>query len=395
MWLSKLSLTNFRSYRRLEITFPCSPIIIRGDNARGKTNLLEAIYMTATTRSARASEEAELLSWPTPGGLKDPLSVTRITALVEREAGKIEIDIAMQRREVEENSLIASSAGDRVLKKIRVNGLAKRGSDVIGTVKAVMFCADDLDIISGSPSSRRRYLDMLLSQLERPYYLNLQHYNKLLPQRNRLLERIGEGKAHLSEIDYWDQELARSGSYLCLYRKKIVDALNPNLLAILKSLASGENGRIEYLPHTGGHPVSWELESIAGRLLASFRENREKEIGAGMTLYGPHRDDLIFYINGKDARAFASRGQRHSLAISLRLAEILHIKAKEGESPLILMDDIFTELDAARRGLVLQYILELGEQAIITTTEWEKAEVPSLSKAQRLELRDGQITPLN
>lgn len=392
MWLSKLNLVNFRSYRQLEIAFPRSPIILRGDNARGKTNLLEAIYMTAATRSSRASEEVELLNFESLG---DPLSVTRITSLVERDAGRVEIDIAMQRRGVEESSLIESQSGDRVLKKIKVNGLAKRASDVIGTVKAVMFCADDLDIISGSPSNRRRYLDMLLSQLERPYYLNLQRYNKILPQRNRLLERIGEGKAQLSEIEYWDQELARSGSYLALYRKKIVEALNPQLLETLKYLTSGEEGRIEYIPHIGGQPDSWELEAIAGRLLKSFKENRERETGAGMTLYGPHRDDLIFYIDGKDARAFASRGQRHSLAISLRIAEILHIKTKEGESPLNLMDDIFTELDAARRGLVLQYILELGEQAIITTTEWEKTEIPSLSKALRLELTDGQITPSN
>ena len=390
MWLSKLTLVNFRSYRHLEIAFPRSPVILRGDNARGKTNLLEAIHMTAVTRSTRASEEAELLNFES---LKDPLAVTRVDAIVEGQAGKVEIDITMQKRAADEGALITSHAGDRVLKKIRVNGLAKRASDVIGTVKAVMFCADDVDIISGSPSSRRRYLDMLLSQLERPYYVNLQHYNKLLPQRNRLLERIGEGKARLSEIEYWDQELARSGSHLALYRKNIVEALNPHVLSTMKSLTSGEEGRIEYVPHLGGQPASWEPEAIGGRLLSSFKENREREIGAGMTLYGPHRDDLIFYINGKDARAFASRGQRHSLTISLKLAEILHIEAKEGESPLILMDDIFTELDAARRGLVLQHILELGEQAIITTTEWERTEVPSLSRALRLELKNGQITP--
>lgn len=348
--------------------------------------------MTATTRSSRASEEVELINFES---VKDPLAATRITALVERESGSVEVDIAMQRRNVQDSSLIAPQSGDRVLKKIKVNGLAKRASDVIGTVKAVMFCADDLDIISGSPANRRRYLDTLLSQLELSYYLNLQRYNKILPQRNRLLERIREGKAKLSEMEYWDQELVRSGSYLTLYRKNIVEALNPHLLTTLKSLTSGEEGRIEYVPHIGGQPASWDLAAIAGTLLHSFKEYTEREIGAGMTLYGPHRDDLVFYINGKDVRAFASRGQRHSLSISLRLSEILHIKAKEGESPLILMDDIFTELDAARRTHVLQYILDLGEQAIITTTEWEKAEIPSLSKALRLELRDGKITPVN
>lgn len=392
MWLSKLSLTNFRNYNHLQLSFPRALIILKGDNAQGKTNLLEAIFMTALTKSPRAAEESELANWDSIG---DPLAVTRITALVEQEAGRIELDITMQVQMKKDLTLATSESSKRVIKKIRVNGLPKRASDVIGMIKVVMFSSDDLDIISGPPSGRRRYLDLLISQLEHAYYINLQRYNQLLPQRNRLLERIGEGKAQLSEMEYWDQEMARCGGYLTLSRKKVVEALSPHLLAILKRLTSGEEGRISYLQHTGGQPESWDLKAITKILLHSLQKNKEKEIAAGMTLYGPHRDDLAFSINVRESRAFASRGQKHTLALALRLAEVSHIKEREGEAPLILVDDIFTELDPYRRGLVLQYILELGEQSIITTTEWEKVEIPSLTRAHRFQIEKNEIIKLN
>jgi DNA replication and repair protein RecF len=366
MLLTHLSLSNFRNYRRLELDLPPGAVVFHGENAQGKTNLLEAVYLLATTRSARAGSDAELVRWEAS---EDGIGAARVVGRATRGRAEVQVEMAVMARDG-----AAPSAGPpaRSAKRLRVNGLPRRATDVIGQVLAVLFTSQDIDLLTGAPALRRRYLDITLSQVDHAYLRALQRYQRVMQQRNVLLKRIQEGKAAADQLQSWNEEMVAQGSVITVTRAAAVAALNERAAELHAGLSGGrEVLSISYVPQLaeerrGGLPDSAEQLRTIYRTAISRRQ--AKEIAAGVSLIGPHRDDLRFELDGKAAGAFGSRAQQRTVALALRLAEASFLRERSGETPVLLLDDILSELDEHRRASVVA-VVEETEQALITTAD--------------------------
>lgn len=364
MYLARLRLSNFRNYARLDFTPKAGVTLIHGQNAQGKSNLLEAIYLLATTRPARGSD-AELIRWQAAA---EGFGVARVNGEAERKAGPVTVDITVAPRE--ENGSDERRGGSRATKRLKVNGVARRASDVIGQIAAVLFTASDIDLITGPPASRRRYLDITISQTDPIYVRALQRYQRVLLQRNTLLRRIEEGKGRADELSFWDEQLVREGAQIMHTRQLTMAALEIAAREAHSSLSGGrERLTVAYAPQT---PLPDEpspaLGEIETRLRAGLRAQQRREIALGQTLVGPHRDDLQFSLDGVLVSAFGSRAQQRTAALALRLAETAFLTSADRDPPLLLLDDIFSELDETRRAAVLG-ALGGAEQVFVTTAE--------------------------
>jgi DNA replication and repair protein RecF len=324
--LTRLSLANFRNYRELDIE-------LRAGQAEGERGAVEVELALSARPSRGRTEPTE--QWPDDIGPTEGLSVS---------------------------------------KRIRLNGLPRRAADVIGAIPAVFFSTIDMDVISGAPALRRRYLDLMISQVDRPYLDALGRYTKVLSQRNALLKRIQDGVADEQELDFWDDSLAREGGVVQVARARAVSALAASAARAHRLLAvSAESLSVQYLPKIADLVSA---EDLAGAtpdegsdiLNRALRAQRQREIGAGMTLAGPHRDDLGVLVAGAAAAAFGSRAQQRSAALSLRLAESALIRERSGEQPVILLDDVLSELDKGRQGAVIDAMGEYS-QILVTTAE--------------------------
>ncbi len=370
--IARLSLTNFRNYERLELDLPPHLMVLQGDNAQGKTNLLEAIYLLATARSHRATAERELINWSAP---REGLSVARLLAQVQKRTESIRVEIALR----------AAYPGpeSHVQKRIKINGVPRRAIDLVGQVNVVLFSSQDIDLIGSAPSLRRRYLDMTNSQVNSRYLRALQRYNKVLLQRNHLLRLIGERRAEGSQLDFWDQELLEHGSYLIEQRQLMVAELNDLAQPIHYQLtAEQEKLRMTYLPSVG-------VTYFGDRL----RDVRKKEIAQGMSLVGPHRDDLAFLIGDVNMNVYGSRGQQRTIALSLKLAEARFMRSKIADEPILLLDDMLSELDAERRRQLLGSVASY-QQVLITTTDLDRFDPGFLAEAALFRVSEGRIEPL-
>ena len=387
MWVRHLSLSNVRNYSKLELDFNRGPVLLLGDNAQGKSNLLEAIMLLATTRSERAQTDGELIHWD---ALNDPQPVARLVAQVERRDGSLQVEVLIVGRPREQEGSSAEPGGRTpASKRLRVNGVARRQVDVVGQLTAVLFSTDDLELVTGAPAERRRYLDVTLSQLDPSYMRTLQRYGKVVTQRNALLRRIHDGEANADELSFWDDELAQHGAILMSQRAVAVDALAEHGREAHRRLSGGrEELQTTYLPRVDGWDGSRsgaQPEALASVLKDSLLAGRRREIGAGMTLSGPHRDDLSLKLNGVAASSFASRGQQRTAALSLRLAEARFLADGKGDPPVVLLDDVLSELDEGRRRSVLES-LEEWDQLIITSTDADRfgEGLPSSTSAFRV-----------
>ncbi len=381
MFITHLSLTNFRNYRRLELDIPPHVVVLQGSNAQGKTNLLEAFYLLATTRSPRATAERELINWAN----EEELPVARLCAEFQKASGEVQIEITLRGQPGEVTEGLAS-----VQKRIRVNGIVRRAIDLIGQVNVVMFSAHDIDLIGGSPALRRRYLDITNSQVDSRYLRSLQRYNKVLLRRNHLLRLIQDHRAAPDELSFWDSEMVEAGSYLIAQRQEMVAALNDLTKAIHFRL-TGDQERLEmvYVGSVG----KGDLLQLQDALRDALGAAKEKEIAQGMSLVGPHRDDLRFMINGVDIGVYGSRGQQRTVALSLRLAEAKFMLEKSGETPILLLDDVLSELDEMRRRHLLGSTASY-QQVIITTTDLDRFEPEFLAQAAKFRVQQGRIEPL-
>lgn len=405
MHIAHLKLTNFRNYPHLDIDLPASKIILEGDNAQGKTNFLEAIFFLATTRSPRASNERELIGW---GGGDEFFPGAQLTARVQRADGilHLEIILSAERPVSQEPSAsnhvqagvedYLSSGVAAIKKRVRLNGLPRRAADVVGQVKVVMFSAPDIDLVAGAPSLRRRYLDITLCQIDNRYLRSLQRYQKIVLQRNHLLRRIGEGKAQIQELAFWDRELVEYGTYIILRRYELLTSLNPLAREIHCNLTAGcENLEIKYLPSVEGEWLKAAAQSLV--LGRNFQDNltvkQGREIAQGVSLVGPHRDDLQFIASGVDMGVFGSRGQQRAIVQSLKLAEASLIMDRVGEAPILILDDVLSELDSHRQQQLLQAI-DPYPQVFITTTGPEFIPVSFLKRSVRFRVKQGAIYPL-
>jgi DNA replication and repair protein RecF len=299
LYVSKLQLRNFRNYQELDLSPGPRPLLFIGENAQGKSNLLEAVYMLATARSVRASADIEMIGWE---GEKEPQPVARVAGAVERSAGAVLLEAV-----IVGPALSLSGQSTRAGKRFRVNGIPRRAIDLIGNLRAVLFTAEDMAIVTGSPSDRRRYLDLSITQLDRRYYAASQRYARILQQRNAGLKRVKEGLASVDELAFWDDSLAREGAVIVSFRFRHaarLSALAKTAHADLSGEAS-EHLEVRYEPRLEGDwrdltPAS-SLPDVESVLHASLRVLHRREVAAGMSLAGPHRDELAINLNGVPA----------------------------------------------------------------------------------------------
>ncbi|MEI7925474.1 MAG: DNA replication and repair protein RecF [Chloroflexota bacterium] len=390
MHLAHLALTDVRSFRHLAIDLAPGIYVIAGENAAGKTNLLESVAMLATTKGVRSGPDLDLISWQAV--VEDPLPAARLEADVETAAGKRSLEVA-----VIAQVAVAGVPPTRAGKRFRVNGVARRATDLIGQLRVVMFAADDLAIIDGPPVNRRRYLDLTISQLDPAYLRALQRYARVLEQRNSLLRRLQErGGRGLDQLDFWDDELAAAGALILARRAESVRALARDAADRYAELAATteETLEIRYLP---GVPASVQEalreHDLQTHLRAALEAGRVEDVRRGMSRIGPHRDDLSFLISGHPAGMTSSRGQQRSAALALRLAEVALSTRRTGDPPVLLLDDILSELDPRRRERILHVAYGV-DQVLITTPDEDRPSREELPGALRMRLFEGALTPI-
>ena len=404
MRIEHLSLTNFRNYARLELDFSGHTTLLQGDNAQGKTNLLEAIYYLATTRSPYAGTEHELVNWLAED---QDLPHARLVAQVRKGDSSLRIEITLVRTQ----SSQANSPSYR--KHIKVNGVNKRALDLVGRVNVVLFLPEDIDLVAGSPSGRRRYLDATLCQIDPRYCRTLQKYNRVLTQRNHLLRTLREREGDRDQLLFWDRSLVENGAYLVARRQDVISELDRLVQAIhLELTGQKERLRLRYEPsfdpsrpppsdyqlslelqlpsESGIHQPETSLSQVAEAFRAQLHEIRRREILQGMTLIGPQRDDLRFLVGGIDLNIYGSRGQQRTAALALKLAEVELIGQEVGEQPILLLDDVMSELDDARRGYLMR-MMDGAQQAILTTTDLKAYSTEFLAEVTLLRVKEGRI----
>lgn len=358
--LSTLSLESFRNYDDLGLDLGPGLNIVEGPNAQGKTNLLEAIYLLSTTRLLRGQRDSE--------AIKEGSTRARVSALTADTDSKIEV--------VLERGL---------KKKVQLNGLGlPRAADIMGRLPAVCISAVDMEIVRGEPADRRMFLDLDLSGLYPSYLRHFAAYKRALEQRNALLKDARERPVSSSAFEPWEVHLAEHGVAIRKFRMDYVGQLSE--VAQLRHFTMGEGERLTMT-------YSLKDEGLdADSLLDELQRSRSHDIVRGSTGTGPHRDDLSIMIDGKEARLFGSQGQQRTSVVSIKLASLDVLTQQLGAPPLLLMDDIFSDLDLRRRSLLVEIVIEHAGQALLTCTEAESAGERILSLAQRYSVRSGTVT---
>ncbi len=345
-FLGRLSILDLRSYATLEAAFGAGPQLIVGPNAAGKTTLLEAIVLLAWGRSHRTSTDAELVRW------------SRDLARVEGEVGRETIEVA----------LVRPNPAGGARKRIRVNGVARRATGLSGILRIVVFAPEEMLLVVGSPGLRRAAIDQLASQRSATYAHELATYTRTLQQRNSLLRAIREEQASRDELRFWDASFLDSGSAVVAERLRLLDDVAAPLAAAHAEIAPDEAAAarlsIGYVTNAPALPGESPRDALARRL----GETAEKEIWNGSTLIGPHRDDVVFGLDGRDLAGFASRGQQRTAILAFKLAELDLLTAQDGRPPLLLLDDVFSELDPDRRAHLVRRIAALPQSFVTTTT---------------------------
>jgi len=359
VYLASLQLTGFRNYSELNARFSPGLNVIFGDNAQGKTNLLEAIAFLATGKSHRTSRDQELI--------QEGSSSLTARAAVERKTGEMVLELTL---------------GHDSRKQLKINGIAeKKIARLVGNLAAVFFSPDDLQLLKGSPSGRRRFLDIELSQISQTYLYHLLTYNRALAQRNTLLKQDPVDPALLS---IYDEQLLQSGAQLVVRRAEAVRRLSVLAAQYHALLSEGkEILRLEYQSQGAEPEQAPALEEVFERLFSQLQQRRREEIRRQITLVGPHRDDVGFWINDRDARLYGSQGQQRTAVLALKLAELQFMSEEIGEYPILLLDDVASELDPHRRHYLLNAVRE-GIQTFVSCTDLEDLMVRSWQMEHRL-----------
>ena len=401
MQIDHLSLTNFRNYARLEFSPPGDrPIVLFGDNAQGKTSALEAIYYLATSTSPYTSSDRQLIHWRTEG---DPIPFARLSAeLCGRRGAFNKLDITLM--------LDLSAGAPRFKKSVKLNNVEKRVMDVVGLLNVVLFLPQDLSLIEGSPMDRRRFMNATLTQVDRDYFQALSEYEKILPQRNALLRRIAEKRAHAVELEFWDEQLAGHGAALIAGRQRFLRELEVKARETHRALTGGrETLSLQYLPsimpaaEAASGQLSFDLlgldlnrqlkpDEIKPQFMERLAAQRGESIRRGVTIAGPHRDELRLLINERDCGLYGSRGQARTAVMALKFAELEWMRDQLGEYPLFLLDEVAAELDGSRRRFLLDR-LDGCAQTLLTTTELDIFDPRFLERAQVCRVENGQIRP--
>lgn len=334
MIVKRVELSNFRNYELLKLDLDKKTNILYGNNAQGKTNVLESIYVCSTTKSHRSNKDAELI--------KLDSDEAHIKLFIEKNNREQRIDIHLRRNKT---------------KGIAINGIPiKKASELFGVFNVVIFSPEDLEIIKKGPAERRKFIDMELCQLDKIYVYNLTNYNKIIIQRNKLLKDIYFRPELKQTLEVWDNQLAEYGSKIIKRREKFIKEINNIIKPIHKKLTGGvEDINIVY-----------NKNCDAEDLLKILKENRERDIKYKSTSVGPHKDDILFFHKDKNIRIYGSQGQQRTVALSLKLAEIELVKTLINDLPVLLLDDVLSELDSDRQNHLLKNLDNI--QTVITCT---------------------------
>ncbi|MDD4371607.1 MAG: DNA replication/repair protein RecF [Anaerostipes sp.] len=361
MIISSLELNNYRNYNQLKIEFSKGSNILYGDNAQGKTNILEAIYLASTTKSHRGSRDREMIQF-----------------------GEEESHIRLNLNKNDIHHQI-----DMHLKKNKTKGVAidqipiRKSSDLFGFVPIIFFSPEDLSIIKDGPNERRKFLDTQLSQLEKLYLYQLSNYNKTLVQRNNLLKQIVYDKSLESTLEIWDKQLVKYGSEIIKFRKKFIHELNDMIDSIHYNL-TGKKEKIH---------LKYDNSIDEDDFYNVLQRKRQIDLKYCSTSVGPHRDDICFIINDIDIRKYGSQGQKRTTALSLKLAQIQLLKNIMGENPILLLDDVLSELDTSRKAYLVESIKDI--QTIITCTGLEEFVHSDLKIDKTFQIKKGEIVKEN
>ena len=359
MYITEVSLQNFRNLTQLKIEPSEGINVIYGSNAQGKTNFLESLYFCAMGRSLRGKSDQQLIRFDE--------EESHIRMMVQRKNLYDRIDVHLKKDEK---------------KGIAVNGLPVRKlGDLFGTLYAVIFSPEDLSLVKDGPAERRRFLDMELCQLSKVYYYDLQQYYRILKQRNNLLKEIAKNPKLQDTLFVWDDQLAEYGERIIAARKRFLLRLDEIAAEKLSQLTGGKDHlQTIYKPNCE-----------AGTLAEKLQKNIDRDIYFGSTQSGPHKDDILFSIDGREVKVYGSQGQQRTTALAARLAEIDLIREETGEEPVLLLDDVFSELDESRQKFLLESIGDL--QAFVTCTGIEDSVKKYISKDNLFYVENGVITP--
>ena len=388
MQLTHLSLTNFRNFTRLDMDVPGGTVMLVGNNAQGKTSLLEAIYFLATLTSFHASSDRQLINFIEA---RQPLAVGRIQADFRRGSENHRLEV----RIIQEPN--GQNGNTHLRKEVLLDGVKRKSSEVIGQFNAVLFLPQMMGVVEGGPEERRRYLNLALAQVISHYQAALSEYNKALLQRNALLKQLFERKGDVSQLDYWDEQIATYGSQLIHARIRAIQELERLAARTHRELThANEVLRLSYqpaydpLPQTPGQfslPLDaavdrfgFSLEQIRKGFLECLVRLHPEEIARGVTTIGPHRDELRFLVNGIDLGTYGSRGQARSAILALKIAEVAWMNAKSGHWPILLLDEVLAELDTERRYDLLGR-LDQSEQVLLSTTDLDLFDPAYVKKA--------------
>lgn len=375
MYLTHLSLTDFRIFSRLDQDIPKNALILVGENAQGKTSLLEAVYYISTLDSIQAGSSEELINFSAQRG---KLAVGRIVA----DYHKGDRDHQMEIRIIRDTN---SNGNAYVRKEVLLDGQKKQINAAVGHFNAVLFLPHMLQVITGSPRGRRRYLNLTISQADPTYNDRLSEYNKAISQRNALLKQLQERGGDPDQLAYWDELVIQNGSHLIFARIQFIRELERHAAAVHQELTRGQEVlRLAYQPaydplpnppqqmglpmHDPVDRSRLTLEEIQSGFRERMLELREEEINRGVTTTGPHRDDLLFLSNGVKLGIYGSRGQIRTTLLALKMAEVAWLKDKNGHWPVLLLDEVLAELDETRRRDLLGRLAKT-EQSLLTTTD--------------------------
>ncbi len=358
MYLQKLQLTNFRNYEKLELEFSKNVNVFVGDNAHGKTNILESIYLSSITKSYRTSKDTECINF-----VADFFRNTH--TYIQDNDSKIEVEVYLEntnKKQIKENG-------------VKIN----KYSDFIGTIPLVLFSPDNMDIVKGSPKNRRKFLDILISQLSRSYVICLQEYNKLLTLKNNLLKQ-NKSEVDLTYLDILDEKLAEKIESIVSYRFKYVDTVEKCAAKIQKSLSKDEeNLKLKY--------VSEFLGKNRQEIIKILANSRENDFIRKTSNKGIGHDDILVLVNDKEVAVYGSQGQNRTALLSMKLAEFEILKEEKENVPIILLDDVFSELDRQRINFLIDYVAKY--QVFITTTEIDS--IDSIENKQIFKIKNGTV----
>lgn len=337
MYVESIELENYRNYRNVKVEFGRNTNILYGNNAQGKTNILESIYMAATTKSHRGSKDRDII--------RIGEDESHIRLFVNKQDISHRIDMHLRKNKN---------------KGVAIDGIPiRRAIELYGLLNVIFFSPEDLTIIKNGPAERRRFMDLELCQISRLYYQNLSSYNKILNQRNNLLKQIYYNKNLMDTLDVWNTQLVDSGVRIIKERRNFIEMMNEIIGDIHSRLTSGRE-KLEIIYECNVDEDSFEK---------ALQEKLETDLRYSSTQSGPHRDDISFLINGIDARKYGSQGQQRTVALSLKMAEIKLVKKIINDNPILLLDDVMSELDTSRRDALIEEIKNI--QTIITCTGYD------------------------